>query len=234
MTGPTGDAADRQPLPGRPRRCGILKLLILVLVIVLGNLATGWFVELLDFQMRVKTEPMIHRIIMASVAAFVVLLALPFVPGVEIGMALLFMLGPKIAPLVYGCTMAALCLSFAAGRWVPERWLINFLHELRLSKAVALLTRFENLDGRERLEIMLDAAPRRLAPTLIRYRYGALLVLINLPGNIVLGGGGGIALLAGLSRVFSPQWYVVTVALAIAPVPLAMILFGERFFDWPL
>jgi hypothetical protein len=231
---PRGDIAEQPPFPARPRGRGLLKLLMLILVIVLGNLATGWFVELLDFQMRVSTEPTIHRIIMSSAGAFVVLLALPFVPGVEIGMALLFMLGPKIAPLVYGCTLTALCLSFLAGRCISERWLINFLRDLRLSRAAALITRFEDLDGRERLELMVSAAPRRLVPLLIRYRYLALLILINLPGNIVLGGGGGIALLAGMSRIFSVHWYLATVAIAIAPVPLALVLFGERFFEWPL
>lgn len=222
------------PGPGASRRRGLLKLLVLLLLIVFGNLLTGWFVELLDFEMRVSTEPAIHRIIMASAAALVVLLAIPFVPGVELGMALLFMLGPKIAPLVYGCTFLALCLSFLIGRLIPERLLINFLRELRLKRAAALLARFEHLDGGERLSEMVKVAPRRLVPFLLRYRYVALLVVINLPGNIVLGGGGGIALTAGLSRIFAPQWFLVTVALAIAPIPLALMLFGERFFDWPL
>jgi hypothetical protein len=57
-------------------------------------------------------------------------------------------------------------------------------------------------------------------------------VAINLPGNIVIGGGGGIALMAGLSRLFSPSGFVVTVAIATLPIPLAWLIFGENFAEW--
>jgi hypothetical protein len=53
-----------------------------------------------------------------------------------------------------------------------------------------------------------------------------LACLFNLPGNVVLGGGGGIALLAGLSRLYAPLPMAVTVALAVAPVPLAIWIWG--------
>ena len=61
----------------------------------------------------------------------------------------------------------------------------------------------------------------------MRYRYPALAIAIAMPGNIVLGGGGGIALAAGLSRTFHPALFVLTVALATLPVPLAFFL-GAR------
>lgn len=34
-------------------------------------------------------------------------------------------------------------------------------------------------------------------------RYVALAVLLNIPGNVVIGGGGGIAFAAGMTRLFS-------------------------------
>ena len=57
-------------------------------------------------------------------------------------------------------------------------------------------------------------------------RYPLLAALINVPGNAVVGGGGGIALTAGFSRLFRPGWTALTVALAVAPVPLIVWLTG--------
>lgn len=57
-------------------------------------------------------------------------------------------------------------------------------------------------------------------PRLLRHRYLALAVALNLPGNTLLGGGGGIALMAGLSGLYPMPAYLTTVAIAVAPVPL--------------
>jgi hypothetical protein len=43
-----------------------------------------------------------------AVALYVALLAVPFVPGIEIGLILLAMFGARIAPVVYGATVLAL------------------------------------------------------------------------------------------------------------------------------
>ncbi|MEZ5904588.1 MAG: hypothetical protein R3C69_05600 [Geminicoccaceae bacterium] len=45
-------------------------------------------------------EPTVHLVIMLSLAAYVVLMALPFVPGVEVGLRWIFMLGAEIVPVV--------------------------------------------------------------------------------------------------------------------------------------
>lgn len=42
--------------------------------------------------------------------------------------------------------------------------------------------------------------------------------------NILIGGGGGIALMAGMSRLFPLPVYLLTVICAVAPVPLFMVL----------
>ena len=87
---------------------------------------------------------------------------------------------------------------------VPERMIINFLRDLRFQKASRLLAQFEGLDSQQRLSLMLDRSPKRFIPFLLRYRYLALMVAVNLPGNIVIGGGGGIALTAGTEQTFLP------------------------------
>ena len=60
----------------------------------------------------------------------------------------------------------------------------------------------------------------------MRYRYLNLAVLINIPGNAVIGGGGGIAFVSGLSGTFRMPLAILTIALATAPVPLGIWLFG--------
>ncbi|WP_170941102.1 hypothetical protein [Antarctobacter heliothermus] len=42
----------------------------------------------------------------------------------------------------------------------------------------------------------------------------------------MIGGGGGILFLTGLSRLFKPAAVALTVALAVMPVPLAVWVFG--------
>ena len=49
---------------------------------------------------------------------------------------------------------------------------------------------------------------------------------LNLPGNTLVGGGGGIAMVAGLSGLVSPLGFLVTVAVAVAPIPLLFLVLG--------
>jgi hypothetical protein len=44
---------------------------------------------------------------MVAIGIYVCLMMLPFVPGAEIGLGLMTMLGPSIAPLVYFATVLA-------------------------------------------------------------------------------------------------------------------------------
>lgn len=219
--------------PARRSRAGLIaKILVFVVIVVLGNLLTHWLTDALDFQIRPSNEHIVHRIILATSAAYVLLLAIPFVPGVEIGLALMMILGPDIAFLVYVCTLAALVLSFTVGRLIPERRFIVFLRECGLERLCDLLSHVQGLAPEQRLHFLIERAPRRIVPWLLRYRYVALAVAINLPGSFLLGGGGGIALMAGLSRLFSPLHFVLTVAIAVAPVPLAWMYFGEHVAVW--
>jgi hypothetical protein len=166
--------------------------------------------------------------------AYAILMAIPFVPGAEIGFAAMMILGPKIVPLVYLCTLASLSLSFLVGRFIPEKALIKFLHDLHLRKASQWLIDLESLNAKQRLNLILSRSPKKLIPVLLKYRYVALLVAINMPGNIVIGGGGGIALMAGISRLFSVPLYLLTIAIAISPFPILLVLFGDNFAEWPL
>jgi hypothetical protein len=207
----------------------ILKLLLLIGVIALGNFLTQSIVSELDYDITPVNEFTVHRIIMISMIAYLILMAIPFVPGAEIGLAVMLILGPKIVPLVYLCTVASLSLSFILGRIIPEQMLVRFLHDLRLQKASQFLDRLRYLDSEQRLNLILSSTPKRLTPTLLKHRYIALAFSINIPGNIIIGGGGGIALIAGISRLFSVPLFLLTIVIAVSPVPLLLIIFGESF-----
>jgi hypothetical protein len=72
---------------------------------------------------------------------------------------------------------------------------------------------------------MLARAPYQWVGRLVRHRYISLAVLINLPGNAILGGAGGIGLLAGMSGIIKLPRYMATMAIATTPVPL-LLWFG--------
>ena len=49
---------------------------------------------------------------------------------------------------------------------------------------------------------------------------------MNTPGNAVIGGGGGIMMLAGLSGLFAPLPTALAIMIAVSPVPIAVMLMG--------
>lgn len=207
----------------------VLRLAILIAVLVLATWGTHMVRDALNLQIRPDNEQQVHRMIMFGSAAYIGLLALPFVPGAEIGLAMLAAFGPAIAPLIYICTVASMILAYTAGRFLPADRLRRVLSAMRMHRAADLVARAAPLSGEARLAMLLDGQSARALRFAIRYRYVALAVAVNTPGNSVIGGGGGIMLLAGLSGIFSPLATVATIAIAVSPVPLAMVFFGLRF-----
>jgi len=78
---------------------------------------------------------------------------------------------------------------------------------------------------------MDDRLPRWLVPALCNYRYVTLGIAINLPGNMALGGGGGIMIAGGISRLFQTGYAFLTIAVATLPVPLAVWVWGTDFLQ---
>ncbi len=204
-----------------------LKLMVLLAIIVALNMGGTWLSHLIDFQLFPRHEPMLHAIVLVAVVIYIVLMATPFMPGIEIGLALMMLLGNKGAILVYLCTLAALSVSFAIGRKIPSRFIDLLLNWLHLYKASALVRQLESLNQQERLEFLYEKAPSRIAPFLLRHRYLAIAVVVNLPGNALIGGGGGIGLVAGMSKIIPFHGYLMVLAIAIAPVPLWFFLHGS-------
>ena len=204
----------------------IVVIVCVITLLIAANLVARNYIDVLSFPIRPGNEDAVHRTIMISASLYAILLAVPFVPGVEIGVALMAMLGPQIALLVYLCTLAGLSLSFTLGRLIPIKALTHMAKDLKLERTRQLLEEIEPLDKKERLDLLIGRAPKRLLPLLLRYRYLALAAALNIPGNYVLGGGGGIALFAGVSRLFSVPGFLATIILAVSPVPIAVMFFG--------
>ncbi len=204
----------------------IAKIIFLVALLVAANVIARNLPDTLNFEIRVGNEDAVHQAIMVSAVIYSLLLAIPFVPGAEIGLALFAMLGPAIAVLVYVCTVIGLSLGFVVGRLIPLSSLIRFAEDIKLDRTSKLLKGIEPLGKQEMLAFLASKTPNRLLPILLRYRYFALAVALNVPGNFLIGGGGGIALFAGVSRLYSIPGYLLTIAISVAPVPIAVLVFG--------
>ncbi|MFB9149972.1 hypothetical protein [Roseovarius ramblicola] len=167
-------------------------------------------------------------LLLAVLMIYAVLIAIPFVPGVEIGLSVLAAGGAGIAPLVWLATATGLSLAFVVGCTVPIAWLRRVLTDLHMIRAAHLVARFEALPHKGRVAFAQSLLPSKYCGWIIRYRYVNLALLINIPGNSLIGGGGGIAFVSGLSGTFRAPLAILTIALATAPVPLAIWLFGMK------
>ena len=215
-------AADIGVSRGNAKLAGGVLLFLGILLFL--NYGVARLSDLLAFQMWPSHVDKAVFVVFGSAVLYVVLMALPFMPGIEIGLMLMAMLGVGGIVLVYLCTVLALSLSFLAGRLLPPRYIARALGWMRLERARRLVTELETLNEEERFRFLARSTPSRIVPFLLRHRYLVLAVLFNFPGNVIIGDGGGIALIAGMSRLFSFPKYVLLVCLAITPVPLLFLL----------
>ena len=206
-----------------------LKISLIVGFLVLLNYGGSWVVGQINFQLWPMHEHLMITMLWLSIVVYVLWMAIPFVPGVELGLALMVMLGPKGVVLVYLCTLLSLSLSFTIGRLMPLSVFARFFGWLHLHKAQDLVVQLEPLNSEERLDFLMRTAPSKVTPFLLKHRYLMIAIALNLPGNALIGGGGGIGLITGMSRLYPFPRYILLVSLAITPLPI-MILAGE----WPL
>lgn len=155
------------------------------------------------------------------------LMATPFVPGIEIGVSLMLLRGAEIAPYVYLATVMGLGVAFLVGRYVPYKVIHGIFADLRLRKACQMIDSLQPLTPEQRLDHLQSALPKRFAFLLLRGRYVMLAVLLNTPGNGFLGGGGGLCLIAGLSRLFAGRYTFLCILIAVAPVPVMVWMHGS-------
>jgi hypothetical protein len=206
---------------GAVRRTVLRVVIVLMLALVIHRLLT-WASAEAEHGASALRPWMLALLLLA----YAVLLAIPFVPGIEVGLTLMAMEGPWIAPWIYLATSSGMTLAYVAGDQLSYPRLRRILADLHLRRATRLVERLQPLGKAERLDLLRARAPVWARPFVTRFRYALMAVLINLPGNSLIGGGGGLMFLAGFSRLFHIPAMILTILLAVAPVPLAVWLFG--------
>ena len=210
----------RQPTAAVSRIKLLLKIATIVAIAALLNYGGQLVVGRIEFQLWPEHDHMVVAMFWLSMTAYVLLMALPFAPGIELGLALMMVLGTKGIVLVYICTLVSLSLSFMVGRLIPLEVFARFLGWLHLKNARDLLIRIGLLDAEEKLNYLLNTAPLRIIPFLLKHRYLLVAFILNLPGNALVGGGGGVGVIAGMSGLYPFFRYLLLIGLAILPLPL--------------
>ena len=218
---------DVNDIAGPSRSARFIKILLLITVVVLLNSGGGWLAHQINFQLYPRHEPYLHLVILGSFGLYILLMTLPFMPGIEIGLTLMLFLGSKGVILVYCCTLIALSISFLIGQRIPSQKFAKFLGWLHLKKARDLILEMEPLSPDKRVAILHKKVPARIVPHLLNHRYLTIAFLLNLPCNAVIGGGGGIGMIVGMSGLITYTRYLLTIAVSISPVPIVIFLKGS-------
>ncbi|KMK67136.1 hypothetical protein [Puniceibacterium sp. IMCC21224] len=213
------------PLPASLLRMA-LRLGAVAVVVWVGLQGLDWLHETTD-------SPAFNMTALGLILlVYALLLAVPFMPGIEIGFTLLMMRGAEAAPFVWAATVLGLMLAYLAGQWFSLRWITGLLRDLRMTGTADMIARLNDLPSDQRLRFLCQRAPGWLTPVIRDWRYLALALLVNLPGNVVIGGGGGLALLAGFSRIFAVAATLLTFVLCTAPLPVLVWFFGVHVLPW--
>ena len=202
----------------------LAKLGALALLIILANAGISWIVDRIEIQIWPQHMETVDRAVLIGVILYIALMAMPFLPGIELGLILMTMLGPKGVLVTYLCTLIALTIGFGLGRIFPAHLLVSLLRWLNLTRAASLVEAFDATPPENRLAFLSEKAPAQAIPALLKHRYLLLALLFNLPGNALIGGGGGIAMMAGMSRLYSFPAYLLLIAVAILPGPILVML----------
>jgi uncharacterized membrane protein YdjX (TVP38/TMEM64 family) len=141
-----------------------LMIMIYLGLIIGGGYAGDWISQSLQITVYPHNEPMFHKIIMTLIAAYIALTAIPFVPGIEIGLGLIVTFGPPIVPLVYAGSLVALTLSYSVGRLVPEPWLATGFRKVGLLRAEKMMSELSIISPEERVPYLISCAPKKWVP----------------------------------------------------------------------
>ncbi|MHA7880615.1 MAG: hypothetical protein ACX931_12535 [Saccharospirillum sp.] len=154
----------------------------------------------------------VYRVVAVATVLYILMLAIPFFPAVEFGWLVMAAFGTVGILAIWLVTPVGVLLAYGMGYWLRD-W--HWVAALR--QRIAALPDQPPESRRQRA---LQWVLKRLAS----HPYLMLVVLINLPGNWMIGGGGGIGLLSGASGLYRPWWFVLVLIPATGFVALAMLL----------
>src|SRR3546814_11916801 len=95
----------------------------------------------------------------------------------------MLLLGSKGIVAMYLATLLGLSLAYAVGRQVPLRSIAAMLRWLRLERADRLVQTLAQLPSDQQLNYLVQIAPTRVIPFLLRHRYLALALAFNQIGR---------------------------------------------------
>lgn len=204
----------------------VMVIAVFIVIAYLANQAGDWISDRLKMEITPENESIIFGATVFAIVLYALLISLPFVPSAEIGLGLMVMFGTPMAIPVYISTIIGLTLGFLLGRLVPEKTICGCFDFLGMTRISRLVHDLAKKPVSERLDMLVGRAPSRFVPFLLRHRYIAIAVAFNIPGNSVVGGGGGIAFAAGASRLFSFSLYLLAVVIGVSPVVILFLIFG--------
>lgn len=220
-----GDGATAEATTSaRPRWRPSLKLIIVLLLV--AGVAVALIVggkEAVHWLQHAAEQSRTPGMLAVLCTVYAILLAIPGVPGLEVGLVMMGVFQETGIIAAWLCTVAGLNLAFFAGRKLPrdriERWLKpkdvpeGALPDFAIGQSDTMTLVLErNRVGR--------AVLRWTGPPGGWRRYVLIAFLFNMPGNFIIGGGGGIGLFCGTSQDLKWPWYLVTTILAAAVIPL--------------
>lgn len=211
------------PVLPNPRVRGLSILIFWMFLLVLGHqLSHQGLHELQDVLTSSGYEIGLLALAMSGIA-YLLILSLPFVPGVELGLLIMVLFGRDGVIAAYLATIGGLCLAYAAAWSLPKEITSRWMSRLGLSDAAE--DPGAAINGMVANAKVTGKLAGRFGSFLLNHRHLTLAACLNLPGNSVLGGGGGIAFLCGLSGQFHWRRFILTIVLATAPIPI-LVLFG--------
>lgn len=170
---------------------------IFKIIIVLFAITAGIYINDLEIIEKINLKhteiPFVY--ILFFTALYTLILAVPYIPASEIGLCIILIFREHGPLLVYVATILGLFSSFMIGN--------HFVKNSRMENIIAnLLTQKFYIKFGESMPAL------------------CLVILLNTPGNVIIGGGGGIALSYGMLRNLTLTRFLLTIAIGTAPVPL--------------
>ncbi len=154
-------------------------------------------------------------VLLVTSTLYALALAVPYLPAVELGWMVMAAFGKAAILSIWLATPVGLLIAFALGYWMREwPWVDRLSSRFRGSLQEAE-TRGNGLGAKA-----LRFADRNL----VNHPYWVLAVLVNTPGNWLIGGGGGIGILAGASGLYHPLRYFLVLVPATGVVAMLMLL----------
>lgn len=217
-------AAARRRFPLKPVLVVVVLVGIALALFLGGHAAFDWVKEVAE-----KARTPVTLTVMAI--AYTILLAIPGLPGLEVGLVMMAVFGEIGIVAVWLCTVVGLNLTFLVGRRIPRDKLERWLKPRPAPGQQSLVSSAGAAATTDTFSMVLDR--NKFGRKILQWtgppggwrRYLVVAFLLNMPGNFIIGGGGGIALFCGTSDDIKWRSFLWTTILAAMPIPL-MFYFG--------